>query len=110
VHLERELWDLQDATGREIGPDAPERRAWLLERGAVGRLRSPVERLLADPGTLAAATRLLLEQHFTPVLTFFNCGSYWRGVRSSLGLARKPSSRPGRYCIRRSRVLTSTVS
>jgi transcriptional regulator with XRE-family HTH domain len=43
-------------------------------------------------------------------LTIFNCGSYWRGVRSSLGLARKPSSRPGRYCIRRSRVLTSTVS
>jgi len=38
VHLERELWDLQDAAGREIGPDAPERRAWLLERGAVGRL------------------------------------------------------------------------
>ena len=26
VHLERELWDLRDATGREIGPDAPERR------------------------------------------------------------------------------------
>src|SRR6266851_1529284 len=68
VHLERELWDLRDAAGREIGPDEPERRAWLLERGAVGRLRSPVERLLADPGTLAAATRLLLEQHFTPVL------------------------------------------
>ena len=54
VHLERELWDLRDAAGREIGPDAPERRAWLLERGAVGRLRSPVERLLTDPGTLAA--------------------------------------------------------
>jgi putative restriction endonuclease len=47
VHLERELWDLRDATGREIGPDVPERRAWLLERGAVGRLRSPVEQLLA---------------------------------------------------------------
>src|SRR6185437_11704661 len=43
-------------------------------------------------------------------LTIFNCGSYWRGVRSSLGLARKPSRRPGWYCIRRSRVLTSTVS
>ena len=43
-------------------------------------------------------------------LTFFNCGSYWRGVRSSLGLARKPSRRPGRYCICRSRVFTSTVS
>ena len=43
-------------------------------------------------------------------LTIFNCGSYRRGVRSSLVLARKPSSRPGRYCIRRSRVLTSAVS
>ncbi len=62
VHLERELWDLRDAAGREIGPDAPERRAWLLEQGAAGRLRAPVERLLAEPATLAAATRLLLEQ------------------------------------------------
>jgi putative restriction endonuclease len=40
VHLERELWDLRDATGKEIAPDAPERRAWLPDRGAVGRLRS----------------------------------------------------------------------
>ncbi len=31
VHLERELWDLRDGLGREIGPDAPERRAWLGE-------------------------------------------------------------------------------
>ena len=62
VHLER---DLRDATGNEIGPDAPERRGWLLERGAVGRLQASVERLLADPGTLAAAARLLLYRHFT---------------------------------------------
>ena len=61
VHLERELWELRDATGKEIAPDAPERRAWLLERGAIGRLQAPVERLLADPGILAAATRLLLD-------------------------------------------------
>jgi putative restriction endonuclease len=60
VHLERELWDLRDPTGKEIGPDAPERRAWLLDHGAVGRLRAPVERLLADPKTLASAARLLL--------------------------------------------------
>ena len=33
-----------------------------------------------------------------------------KGVRSSLVLARKPSRRPDRYCIRRSRVLTSAVS
>jgi len=26
VHLEREIWDLRDATGNEIAPDAPERR------------------------------------------------------------------------------------
>jgi putative restriction endonuclease len=73
VHLERELWDLRDATGKEIGSDAPERRAWLLERGAVGHLRAPVERLLSDPGTLAAAARLLLDRHFTPVLAELIC-------------------------------------
>ncbi len=73
VHLERELWGLRDASGKEIGPDVPERRAWLLERGAVGRLQTPVERLLADPGTLAAAARLLLDRHFTPVLADLIC-------------------------------------
>ena len=75
VHLERELWDLRDATGKEIGPDAPERRAWLLDRGAVGRLRAPVEHLLADPKTLAAAARLLLDLHFTPVLAELICAA-----------------------------------
>ena len=72
VHLER---DLRDATGNEIGPDAPERRGWLLERGAVGRLQASVERLLADPGTLAAAARLLLDRHFTPVLADLICAA-----------------------------------
>ena len=48
-------------------PDAPERGPWLAGRGAVGRLRPGVEQLLADPGTLAAAARLLLDLHFTPV-------------------------------------------
>ena len=95
VHLERELWDLRDAAGREIGPDAPERRAWLLERGAVGRLRSPVERLLADPGTLAAATRLLLEQHFTPVLAELICAAVDLDV-AALDLAGNGRSGPGR--------------
>jgi hypothetical protein len=61
-----------DITRRHPHP-APERRAWLLERGAVGRLRPPVERLLADPGTLAAAARLLLDMHFTPVLAELIC-------------------------------------
>jgi putative restriction endonuclease len=75
VHLERELWDVSDATGGEIGPDAPERRAWLLERGATGRLRAPVERLLANPSTMAAAVRLLLDMHFTPVLAELICAA-----------------------------------
>ena len=75
VHLERDLWDLRDATGQEIGPDAPERRAWLLDRGAAGRLRPPLDRLLADPKTLAAAARLLLYLHFTPVLAELICAA-----------------------------------
>ena len=57
VHLEREIWDLRDGSGVEIGPDAPERGRWLAGRGVVGRLRPGAEQLLADPGTLAAAAR-----------------------------------------------------
>ena len=68
VHLERELWDLRDGEGNGIRPDAPERGSWLRKHGAHGRLRPEVERLLADPSTLATAARLLLEQHFTPAL------------------------------------------
>ena len=68
VHLEREIWDLRDGSGSEIGPDAPERGSWLASCGAVGRLRPGVEQLIADPGTLAAAARLLLDLHFTPGL------------------------------------------
>jgi putative restriction endonuclease len=73
VHLERELWGLRDGQGREIGPDAPERSGWLTDRGAAGRLRPGVERLLSDHGTLAAAARLLLDRHFTPVLAALIC-------------------------------------
>ena len=75
VHLERELWDLRDAQGSELGPGSPERRSWLLQRGANGRLQPAVERLLADPGTLAAATRLLLDRHFTPTLAELICAA-----------------------------------
>lgn len=75
VHLERELWDLRDGQGREIGPDAPERSGWLTDRGAAGRLRPGVERLLSDHGTLAAAARLLLDRHFTPVLAGLICAA-----------------------------------
>ena len=75
VHLERELWDLRDSTGNEIAPDAPERRTWLLDHGAIGRLRLPMEHLLADPKTLAAAARLLPDLHFTPVLAELICAA-----------------------------------
>ena len=39
-----------------------------------------------------------------------NALQWWELLRSRPVLARKPSNRPGRYCIRRSRVLTSAVS
>jgi putative restriction endonuclease len=87
VHLERELWDLRDADGRQIGPDTPERGGRLIERGAVGRLRSPVEQLLADPAVLAAAARLLLDQHFTPTLAELICAEIDLDV-ADLDLAR----------------------
>jgi putative restriction endonuclease len=38
-----------------------------------GRLRGEVERLIADPGTLASAARLLLDRHFTPGLAAMIC-------------------------------------
>ncbi len=68
VHLERALWDPRDSDGRAIGPDTPERGSRLRALGAHGQLRPEVEALLTDPGTLADAARLLLEQHFTAVL------------------------------------------
>ena len=68
IHLEREIWDLRDSAGLEIGPDFPESGPRLVSHGAVGRLRPEVEHLIADPGTLAAAARLLLDLHFTPGL------------------------------------------
>jgi putative restriction endonuclease len=73
VHLERDLWELRDRGGDDIGPDAPERARWLLDHGAVGELRPEVTALLADSTTLAAAARLLLDQHFTPVLSEIIC-------------------------------------
>ena len=102
VHLERELWDLRDGLGREIGPDAPERRAWLVDRGAVGQLRPEVERLLADDGTLATATRLLLDRHFTPVLSEMICEAVGLDVAGlnvaaspATALVRRSTRRPG---------------
>ena len=73
IHLEREIWELRDASGAEIGPRVPESGPWLTGHGAVGRLRPTVEQLLVDPGTLAAAARLLLDLHFTPGLSGMIC-------------------------------------
>jgi putative restriction endonuclease len=104
VHLERELWQIHDSKGAEIGPDAPERRAWLVEHGAVGQLRPEVERLLlADPATLAAAVRLLLDLHFTPVLAELICAEVdldlpmleAAGYPLTRGSAVRPRRRPG---------------
>ncbi|WP_394813798.1 phosphorothioated DNA-binding restriction endonuclease [Streptomyces litchfieldiae] len=68
VHLERTLWDLRDAVGEPLGPGTDESGPRLRALGAHGRLRPAVESLLADTGTLAAAARVLLDQHFTPAL------------------------------------------
>ncbi|MGQ5649925.1 phosphorothioated DNA-binding restriction endonuclease [Streptomyces sp. EKR5.2] len=68
VHLERTLWDPRDGVGQPIHSTDPARGAWLRAHGAHGRMRPDVERLLADPATLAMAARLLLQQHFTPAL------------------------------------------
>jgi putative restriction endonuclease len=68
VHLERELWGLRDQDGSDISVRAPERGRWLLDHEAVGRFRPEVAGLLSDGATLAQAARLLLDQHFTPVL------------------------------------------
>ncbi len=75
VHLERELWELRDRSGDDIGPDTPERTRWLLDRGAVGQLRPEVTALFADTTILAAAARLLLDEHFTPVLSEMICAA-----------------------------------
>src|SRR5882757_5607296 len=100
VHLEREIWDLRDGSGAEIGPDAPERGPWLAGREAVGRLRPGVEQLLADPGTLAAAARLLLNLHFTPGLAAMICDAVGL-VLSVLELAASPAVATARRSLRR---------
>jgi putative restriction endonuclease len=102
VHLEREIWDLRDGSGAEIGPDAPERGPWLAGHGAVGRLRPAAEQLLADPGTLAAAARLLLDLHFTPGLAAMICDMVGLDLAvlelaatPALAAARRGPRRPG---------------
>jgi putative restriction endonuclease len=100
VHLERAIWDLRDGSGAMIEPDAPERGTWLTGRGAAGRLRAEVELLLADPGTLAAAARLLLELHFTPGLTAMICDAAGLDL-AVLELAASPAATAGKRAVRR---------
>jgi putative restriction endonuclease len=97
VHLERDLWELRDSRGDDIGQDAPERARWLLDHGAVGELRPEVTTLLADSATLAAAARLLLDQHFTPVLSDMICSAV------SLDLATLEAPQISRTSVRRPR-------
>ncbi|MFE7561198.1 phosphorothioated DNA-binding restriction endonuclease [Kitasatospora sp. NPDC057500] len=75
VHLERSLWSLTDAAGRELGKDdVRDSGAALRGVGAVGRLRPEVERLLTeDPSAGPLAVRLLLDRHFTPSLEAAIC-------------------------------------
>ena len=87
VHLERELWDLTDVDGGPIDPGLRESGPLLRQLGAVGRLRPEAEQLLSDPGTMAVAVRLLLEQHFTSSLEEAICeqaGLDLRGLEVSL--------------------------
>lgn len=90
VHLERELWDLRDGSGAAIEPEVSRSGTWLAGHGAAGRLREDVEVLLADPGTLAAAARLLLDLHFTPALTFMICDAVGLDLEA-LELAASPA-------------------
>ncbi|WP_308376245.1 phosphorothioated DNA-binding restriction endonuclease [Streptomyces sp. ISL-99] len=96
VHLERELWGLHDHDGNPIGPDAPERGGWLRTRGAHGQLLAPVEKLLADSGTLAAAARLLLDQHFTPALEAAICDAVGLDLAALEDAAYQPTTKKRR--------------
>ncbi|CAL9542390.1 hypothetical protein SUDANB96_04284 [Streptomyces sp. enrichment culture] len=95
VHLERAIWEVRDRQGEDVGPDAPERGHWLRTRGAHGRLRPEVEALLADHGTVAAAARLLLEQHFTPALEGLICDAVGLDLAGTDG-ALSPAARQRR--------------
>jgi len=93
VHLERDLWDLRDRDGNAIGSDAPERGVSLRARGAHGRLQPHIEHMLAGPGTLAAAVRLLVDQHFTPALETAICAAVGLDLPGLEDAAHHPSAK-----------------
>ncbi|MGW1373619.1 phosphorothioated DNA-binding restriction endonuclease [Streptomyces sp. NPDC002446] len=96
VHLERELWELRDAHGAPLAPDTPERGSLLRRRGAHGRLHPHIEQLLAAPATLAAAARLLLDQHFTPALEGPVCAAVGLDLTAVEDAAGRPAARKRR--------------
>jgi putative restriction endonuclease len=63
----------------------------LRARGAHGRLHAHVEELLAAPDVLAAAARLLLEQHFTPALEDLICAAVGLDVEALDDVAARPA-------------------
>jgi putative restriction endonuclease len=63
-------------------------------------LRPDVERLIADPGTLAAAARLLLDLHFTPGLAVMICDQVGLDL-AVLELAASPGVAAARRSLRR---------
>jgi putative restriction endonuclease len=69
---------------------APERGGALRARGAHGRLHPYVEHLLAEPATLAAAVRLLIDQHFTPSLETAVCAAVGLDVPGLEPAGRQP--------------------
>src|SRR5262245_38935801 len=66
----------------------------------------PTPRMTWQTDATGARTNACTRLWVVPVL----CECYRKGVRSSPALARKPPSKPGLYCVRLSRVLTSAVS
>lgn len=65
-------------------------------------MRPGVEQLLADPGTLAAAARLLLDLHFTPGLAAMICAAVGLDL-AVLELAASPAVAAARRTLRRPR-------
>ncbi|WP_211214588.1 HNH endonuclease [Actinomycetospora chiangmaiensis] len=67
--LERELRDPRRADGTPVPTTGQPSRRLLLDRHAVGTFTSPIQALLDDPRLVVEAARLLLDLHFTPVLS-----------------------------------------